>query len=58
MELGDGMVQKDADHLHSGDIHQWMTSVRQKYTEFSQRMDKYKDRLEVLLGTNQKQEVE
>lgn len=57
LELGDGMVQKDQDHLHSGDIHQWMTAVRQRYTEFSQKMDKYKTRLEVRLGTSQTSQV-
>lgn len=50
LELGDGMVNKDAQHIHSGDIRQWMTAVRQRYVDFSQRMDKYKAKLESRLG--------
>lgn len=50
LELGDGMVSKDGQHIHSGDICQSMTAVRKSYTDFSSNVDKYKIKLETKLG--------
>uniref|UniRef100_A0A915IC76 DH domain-containing protein n=1 Tax=Romanomermis culicivorax TaxID=13658 RepID=A0A915IC76_ROMCU len=56
LELGDGMVHKDSEHTHSKDIHHWMTAVRQRYTDFSQRMDKYRVKLE-MIGSDRKSQI-
>lgn len=48
MQLADSLVEKG--HAHASAIKQWVSTVDNKYKDFSSRMDQYKDSLEESLG--------
>ncbi|KFD69652.1 hypothetical protein M514_02017 [Trichuris suis] len=54
LDLGEKMLSKDGQHLHANDITQWVKTVKQRYTEFSGKMDAYRAKLESILGRSGK----
>ncbi|CDW56496.1 Spectrin and RhoGEF and CRAL TRIO 2 domain contai ning protein [Trichuris trichiura] len=54
LDLGEKMLGKDGQHLHANDITQWVKTVKQRYTEFSGKMDAYRMKLESILGRSGK----
>uniref|UniRef100_A0A5S6QCN5 Non-specific serine/threonine protein kinase n=1 Tax=Trichuris muris TaxID=70415 RepID=A0A5S6QCN5_TRIMR len=54
LDLGEKMLGKDGQHLHANDITQWVKTVKQRYTEFSGKMDAYRAKLESALGRSGK----
>uniref|UniRef100_T1GTU6 DH domain-containing protein n=1 Tax=Megaselia scalaris TaxID=36166 RepID=T1GTU6_MEGSC len=47
-ELAKSLVDKG--HAHASSIQQWVTSVNNRYNDFSNRMDSYREQLEQSLG--------
>ncbi|KRX93396.1 Triple functional domain protein [Trichinella pseudospiralis] len=54
LDVGDSMLKKDPQHIHYNDISQWMSTVKQQYNDFSQKIDLYRRRLEAALGRPEK----
>ncbi|XP_013112529.1 triple functional domain protein [Stomoxys calcitrans] len=48
IQLADSLVEKG--HAHASSIKQWVASVDQRYKDFSNRMDSYREQLEKSLG--------
>ncbi|XP_039965934.1 triple functional domain protein [Bactrocera tryoni] len=48
IQLADSLVEKG--HAHASAIKQWVASVDQRYKDFSNRMDTYREQLEKSLG--------
>lgn len=48
MQLADGLVEKG--HSHADSIKSWVAAVDQRHKDFTSRMEKYREKLELALG--------
>lgn len=54
IQLADSLVEKG--HAHAKDIKEWVAEVDERYKDFSNRMDNYREQLEKSLGLSVMQE--
>lgn len=54
IQLADSLVEKG--HAHAADIKEWVAEVDERYKDFSNRMDTYREQLEKSLGLSVLQE--
>ena len=51
MNLADSLVEKG--HAHAGDIKRWIATADRRFKDFSERMERYRLKLESALGMTQ-----